>query len=61
MTHEMFCYWLQGFAEITRNPPTDEQWQQIKEHLQTTFLKVTPQMPIYSPHLPMGPIGPAIC
>jgi hypothetical protein len=49
MTPEQFTYWLQGFAELTVEPPTREQWQLIKEHLQTVFYKVTPalQPPIF--------------
>ncbi len=45
MTPEQFCYWLQGFAEITSasNVPTAEQWKIINDHLQTVFKKVTPE------------------
>lgn len=44
MTPEQFCYWLQGFAEITgaNQPPTAEQWKVINDHLQAVFKKVTP-------------------
>lgn len=42
MTEQQFVYWLQGFAELTPNPPTAEQWQSIREHLATVFRKVTP-------------------
>jgi hypothetical protein len=42
MTPEQFCYWLQGYVEITGQEPTIEQWQIIKDHLQTVFNKVTP-------------------
>jgi len=42
MTPEQFCYWLQGRAELDPNPPSFEQWQSIREHLQTVFTKVTP-------------------
>lgn len=42
MTHEQFCYWLQGRAELDTAPPTTEQWKSICEHLQTVFVKVTP-------------------
>lgn len=45
MTPEQFCYWLQGRAELDSNPPTPEQWQSIREHLATVFVKVTPPMP----------------
>jgi hypothetical protein len=40
-----FAYWLQGFAELTSEAPTAEQWQAIKDHLATVFKKVTP--PVY--------------
>jgi len=42
MEPDEFCRWLQGFAELTKKRPDDEQWQSIKEHLQTVYLKVTP-------------------
>jgi len=38
-----FCYWLQGFAEMTDAVPTETQWQQIKDHLNEVFHKRTPQ------------------
>lgn len=37
-----FTYWLQGFAELNQGPPSAEQWQAIREHLQLVFNKVTP-------------------
>lgn len=59
MTPEQFAYWIQGFAEIHRNAPTDEQWAIIVEHLNTVFKKITtkpnisdalkPKEPPYSP------------
>jgi hypothetical protein len=42
MTPEQFAYWLQGFAELTPQPPTQEQWDSIKAHLQLLFKKETP-------------------
>lgn len=45
MSPEQFCYWLQGFAEIHGDAPTDEQWQKIRDHLQTVYHKVTPIYP----------------
>lgn len=42
MTPENFCYWLQGKAELHPNPPTKEQWQAIREHLDLVMTKVTP-------------------
>lgn len=44
MDAKEFCYWLQGPAEL--NPewvPSPEQWQSIKDHLKTVFVKVTPE------------------
>jgi len=40
-----FAYWLQGYAELTSEAPTPEQWASIKEHLATVFKKVTPPAP----------------
>lgn len=45
MTPEQFCYWLNGFGELTTERPTAEQWKAIKEHLGTVFKKVTPTAP----------------
>lgn len=62
MTAEQFAYWMQGFAELNSEPPTAEQWQSMKEHLATVFVKVTPAVqmpasdrtyvptPVYHPH-----------
>lgn len=36
-----FCYWLQGFAELTPEAPSQEQWDLIREHLGLVFKKVT--------------------
>lgn len=44
MTPENFVYWLNGFVELNGNPPTPEQWQSIKEHLQLVMTKVTPSV-----------------
>jgi hypothetical protein len=44
MNPEQFAYWLNGFAELNGGErPTPEQWKSITEHLQTVFVKVTPQ------------------
>lgn len=45
MTPEQFTYWLQGFAEVYGEVPTEEQWQEIKNHLALVFTKVTPNSP----------------
>lgn len=43
MTPEQFCYWLQGFAELSpKIAPNPTQWKQIQDHLNTVFKKVTP-------------------
>jgi hypothetical protein len=42
MTPQDFCYWLQGFAELTDKPPTAAQWKAIQDHLALAFTKVTP-------------------
>lgn len=42
MTPEQFCYWLQGFMEVSGAEKIDpKQLAVIKEHLQTVFNKVT--------------------
>lgn len=44
MDADQFCYWLQGFVELTHTPqPSEAQWQAIKDHLQLVFDKKTPQ------------------
>lgn len=45
MTPEQFAYWLQGFAELTPDQPTMDQWAAIKQHLSTVFDKTTPAAP----------------
>ncbi|WP_370601179.1 hypothetical protein [Pseudomonas nitroreducens] len=44
MNSEQFAYWLQGFVELNGSEPTKEQWQSIKDHLKTVFMKVTPDV-----------------
>lgn len=51
MNTEQFAYWLQGFAELTPTAPTQEQWDSIRDHLATVFVKVTPPVVI-----PTGPV-----
>ena len=42
MTPEQFCYWLQGYFELTQQVTlTATQQAMIKEHLQTVFDKQT--------------------
>lgn len=42
MTPEQFVYWMQGFAELNSDPPSPEQWQAIRDHLNLVFEKKTP-------------------
>lgn len=42
MTPENFVYFLQGFAEVHGECPTQEQWNNIKSHLKLVFDKRTP-------------------
>jgi hypothetical protein len=51
MTANEFAYWLQGFAELNGAPPTAEQWQGIRDHLQLVFKKVTPPINAQAPGL----------
>lgn len=51
MTSEQFAFWLKGFVELNGSEPTAEQWQSIKDHLKTVFVKVTPQVNLGSPVL----------
>jgi len=40
-----FCYWLQGFTELSgSHQPTIAQWEMICEHLQLVFTKVTSEL-----------------
>jgi hypothetical protein len=46
MTSKDFVYWLQGFAELHKDPPSEEQWQAIKNHLNLVFKhEIDPSMP----------------
>jgi hypothetical protein len=49
-----FCYWLQGYFEITGNSGTisAEQYRMIKEHLASVF---TDEI-MKSPSIPLNPI-----
>jgi hypothetical protein len=57
MTSEQFVYWLQGFSEISQQPPNESQWKAIQDHLSTVFHKVTPIYPAtpMNPGLSLGP------
>ena len=59
MTPEQFCYWLQGRAELVSTPPTDAEWECIRQHLALVFTKVTPAGPgISTPAVPPTWIRP---
>lgn len=46
MTPDQFCYWLQGFFELsTTRALTKAQAKMIQEHLSLVMTKVTPEMP----------------
>lgn len=43
MNSETFCYWLQGFVELSDTDTISEkQWLMIKDHLKLVFDKKTP-------------------
>ncbi len=42
MNEREFCYWLQGYSEISGETPSKEEWMVIKEHLSLVFTKITP-------------------
>lgn len=43
MNSESFCYWLQGFLEVSGAKSVDaQQLQVIKDHLNLVFQKKTP-------------------
>lgn len=46
MTSKQFCYWLQGFMELTGEDATltPEQMKMVREHLGLVFRKVTPPL-----------------
>lgn len=46
MTPEQFAYWFQGFAELSETPPTQAQWDSMREHVATVFKKATPPVQI---------------
>lgn len=53
MTPEHFVYWLQGFSELGgKSPPTQEQWESIRAHLNLVFEKVTPDVGSKKPEVP---------
>lgn len=55
MTSEQFAYWFQGFAELSETPPTQAQWDSMREHVSTVFKKVTPLV-----RVDVTPVGPGV-
>lgn len=52
MNEKEFCYWLQGFFEMTdATSLTDEQVEMIKRHLALVFTNVTSDQSEYSPNI----------
>jgi hypothetical protein len=46
MTSRDFCFWVQGFAEVSEDVPTAKQWQIIKKHLAMVFkYEIDPSIP----------------
>lgn len=57
MTPEQFACWMQGFAELTPDPPSAAQWQSIREHVASLFVKETPPLRLEVPaRLPLDDI-----
>lgn len=47
MTDRDFCFWLNGFVELTQGQtPNPAQWKSICEHLKLVFEKVTPEVEV---------------
>jgi hypothetical protein len=51
MTPEQFCYWLQGFIELSGNgiALSKAQMDMVREHLALVFNKVTPPLAVPQP------------
>jgi len=51
MTPEQFCYWLQGFFEMTGDKAklSPEQVKMVRDHLAIVFKKVTPPLKTVRP------------
>ncbi len=49
MSPENFCYWLQGYNELSGGRPIDTVgWKVLQDHLALVFNKVTPKRQIYN-------------
>lgn len=61
MSERDFCYWLQGFVEMTdAESINDEQWRAIKDHLKLVMNK-TIQYRITRPDELVYSVGPITC
>lgn len=60
MNHQSFCYWLQGFLEMSGAKSLDEkQVEMLRRHLALTFANVTSQPDVskgLGQFLPGGPV-----
>lgn len=64
MTPEQFCYWLQGYFEMSEAEKLDEKQVKIlKDHLSLVFKKVTPDYTVTTPAIDwdMPGSGAIIC
>lgn len=54
-----FCYWLQGFFELSEYKAerglSAAQTQEINNHLKLVFTKVTPSQPFFGENYPVNP------
>lgn len=64
MTPEQFCYWFQGFAELSDVVPNQTQWDMMRAHINTVFDKKTERVCVsdilsrqVGPGV-TGPVGP---
>lgn len=66
MSPESFCYWLQGFFELSQhsevpNTLNEKQVEEIKNHLKLAMTKATPELsPQKEIQLPLFPNHPTI-
>lgn len=58
MSPEQFVYWFQGFAELNEGPPSEQQWQAIRDHLSLVFDKRTPDYSADKPVEYTLPVNP---
>jgi len=68
MTSENFVFWLQGYLELSQHLDgpkglNEQQVEEIKNHLNTVLIKVTPSLPMQVPLFPSLPsyVPPVTC